>query len=211
MREFLKDGLEPLSYLIYAVAVFLAIRKNSSIHKAILACYYIVAAVIIFIACYSTSEHLNRILYNIFFFSTISVFSYYFKPLVSSHTKKTVINIIFCINLVAFVVLNVVTSKLVDINNYYYGITYLSIVVFALLYFEDLLRHVNELSILHRFDFWLVSGYLLFFLSCFFIIFLYDNVDIKLRATLWSFQNGILFFSSVTTLLASLWIKQRRY
>jgi hypothetical protein len=79
------------------------------------------------------------------------------------------------------------------------------------MYFEELLRNVNEISILHRFDFWLVAGYLMYFLSCFFIVFLYDNVDVNLRAILWSFQNIVLCVSSVTTLLASIWIRQRKY
>ncbi len=211
MREFLKDGLEPLCYLLYTIAVMLSIKGSSSIKKIVLACYYVVAAIVIGIACYFSPVHLNRILYNLFFFATISVFSYYFKSLVSTKTKGMLINIIFCINLGAFAYLSLVTRHLTEINNYYYGITYLSIVVYAFLYFEDLLKNVNELSILHRFDFWLVAGYLLYFLSCFFIIFLYDNFDVELRANLWTIHNTILFISTVSTLLASIWIRQRRY
>ncbi|MEO7801975.1 MAG: hypothetical protein ABIR81_08250 [Ginsengibacter sp.] len=211
MREFLKDGLEPLCYLLYTIAVVLSIKGILSIKKIVLACYYVVAAIVIGVACYFSPVHLNHILYNLFFFATISVLSYYFKSLVSTKTKRTLINIIFFINLGAFAYLSIVTRHLTAINNYYYAITYLSIVVYALLYFEDLLKNVNELSILHRFDFWLVAGYLLYFLSCFFIIFLYDNFDVELRANLWTIQNTILFISTVSTLLASIWIRQRRY
>ena len=154
---------------------------------------------------------LNRIIYNIYFFITISVFSYYFKSLVSTKTKKDIVNLLFIINLILFINICIISHQLFEINNYFYAINYLTIVIYSLLYFHDVLKNVNEIKLLHQFDFWLVSGYLLYFLSCFFIIFFYENIDISLRATLWSLQNIILFLSSVITISASIWIYQKKY
>lgn len=211
MKDFFKNGLEPLSYLIYAIAIFIAIRKNKLIKKEVLFIFYLLAIVIILVACYTTNMLLNRILYNLYFFITISVFSYYFRSLLSTKTKKNIVNILFIINLILFINICLVSHQLFEINNYFYAITYLTIIVYALLYFHDVLKNVNEIKLLHQFDFWLVSGYLLYFLSCFFIIFFYENVDISLRATLWSLQNSILFLSSLLTMCASIWIYQKKY
>lgn len=211
MKDFFKNGLEPLSYLIYAIAIFIAIRKNKLIKKEVLFIFYLLAIVIILVACYTTNMLLNRILYNLYFFITISVFSYYFRSLLSTKTKKNIVNILFIINLILFINICLVSHQFFEINNYFYAITYLTIIVYALLYFHDVLKNVNEIKLLHQFDFWLVSGYLLYFLSCFFIIFFYENVDISLRATLWSLQNSILFLSSLLTMCASIWIYQKKY
>ena len=211
MKDFFKNGLEPLSYLIYAIAIFIAIRKNKLIKKEVLFIFYLLAIVIILVACYTTNMLLNRILYNLYFFITISVFSYYFRSLLSTKTKKNIVNILFIINLILFINICLVSHQLFEINNYFYAIIYLTIIVHALLYFHDVLKNVNEIKLLHQFDFWLVSGYLLYFLSCFFIIFFYENVDISLRATLWSLQNSILFLSSLLTMCASIWIYQKKY
>lgn len=211
MKDFFKNGLEPLSYLIYAIAIFIAIRKNKLIKKEVLFIFYLLAIVIILVACYTTNMLLNRILYNLYFFITISVFSYYFRSLLSTKTKKNIVNILFIINLILFINICLVSHQFFEINNYFYAIIYLTIIVYALLYFHDVLKNVNEIKLLHQFDFWLVSGYLLYFLSCFFIIFFYENVDISLRATLWSLQNSILFLSSLLTMCASIWIYQKKY
>ena len=45
-------------------------------------------------------------------------------------------------------------------------------------FFDQVLRNVSELNIHHQFDFWLASGYLMYFLSCFILILFYDNVEV---------------------------------
>ena len=212
MKDFLKNALEPLSYLIYAISVFVMLHKTKSVKKEVLFVYYLVATLLITIACYTHHDMVNILTYNVFFFITVCFFSWYFKSVLVSKPKKIVINIIFLINLAVFINISLVSHQLFGINNYVYAITYLSIVVYALLYFDHVLRNVNELNLLHQFDFWLVSGYLLYFLSCFFIILFYDNIEINQRAMLWSLQNIILFISSVFTLSGSLWIRyQKKY
>lgn len=212
MRHFFKDALEPLSYLIYAISVFIMLNKTKSVKKEVLFIYYLIATLLITIACYTPEDLVNRIIYNVFFFITISFFSWYFKSAVANKTKKIIINTVFFIHLAVFIKISLISHQLFEINNYVYAMTYLSIVVYALLYFDHVLRNVNELNLLHQFDFWLISGYLLYFLSCFFIILFYDNIEINQRAMLWSIQNIVLFISSVFTLSGSLWIRyQKKY
>jgi hypothetical protein len=211
MKDFFKNGLEPLSYLIYAISIFIMLRRNKSVRREVLFVFYLIAIVIIWVACYTTNIKLNRLLYNVYFFLTVGVFSYYFKSLVIRRFKKYIVNILLVINLVVFINTAIISLQHFEINNYFYAITYLTIVIYTLLYFDDVLKNVSELKLLHQFDFWLVSGYLLYFLSCFFIIFFYENIDINLRATLWSLQNIILFLSSVLTISASIWIYRKKY
>lgn len=206
MKEFLKDALEPLSYAIYTISVFLMLYKKKSVRKEVLLFYYFFAAIFISIACLTSDEHLNRMYYNCFFFITACVFSYYFKSLLTNKNQKKAINLFWLVHLIIFIKISLISHQLYEINNYVYAFTYLTVVVFALFYFENMLSNVNELNILHQFDFWLVSGYLLYFLSCFFIILFYDNVEIKQRAMLWSVQNIVLFISSLFTISGSLWI-----
>jgi hypothetical protein len=211
MRDFFKNALEPLSYLIYAVSVFIMRYKTKSAKKEVLFVYYLLATFLITTACYK-GELVNRLIYNFFFFISICFFSWYFKSLLVNKTKRTVISIVFLIHLAVFIKISLISHQLSAINNYVYAATYLSIIVYALLYFDHVLRNVNELNLLHQFDFWLVSGYLLYFLSCFFIILFYDNIEVNQRAMLWSLQNIILFISSVFTLSGSLWIRyQKKY
>jgi hypothetical protein len=123
--------------------------------------------------------------------------------------KRYVIVGLFILNLAMFVKLSVVSHQMLEINNYTYAITYGTIVIYVLLFFDQVLRNVSELNILHQFDFWLASGYLMFFLSCFFIILFYDNVEVKDKSILWSVQNIILLFSCLLTLSGALWINYR--
>lgn len=211
MKEFLKNGLEPFSYFIYCIAVLINLRRNKSSKTIFLFLYYLLAVICITIACY-TEEQVNRVLYNLFFFITICTLSYYFNKVFITRLKKNITIIIFLLHLVIFAHTSLVSHKLYEINNSVYAITYLSIIIYALTYFDQLLRNVSEMNILHNLEFWLASGYLLYFLSCFFIILFYGNAEVDQRGILWSIQNIILFLSAVLTISGSIWINyQQRY
>jgi len=210
MKEFLKDGLESLAYFIYAIPLFLMLKGEKSKGKEVLFIYYVASVFFILIACYTTDVNLNRIIYNAFFFFTICILSYYFIQILLGKTRKNIVRTLFLIHLVVFTIISFKSQQLLAINKHFYAFTYLTIVLYALIYFEQVLTNITELNILHQFDFWLVSGYLLYYLSCFFIILFYANVDEKLRSTLWSLQNFILFMSSVLTLSGALWIKYKK-
>ena len=212
MKDFLKNALEPLCYLVYALSIFIIPGKNKEGKKVVLFFYYLLASILIGIACYTPDNKVNRIIYNSFFFITISFFSYYFKCLLKGKWRIRTLAFLYSINVVIFINTTLISHQLLLINNYEYAFTYLSIVIYILLYFVQVLNNVTELNLLHQFDFWLVSGYLVYFLSCFFIILFYENIDIDQRALAWSIQNFILFLSSIFTLSGSIWIKsQKKY
>lgn len=206
MRDFLKDGLEPLSYFFYSIAITLLLLSKRTFKVGVLLIYYLLGSIFITIACYTPSDNLNRVLYNIFFFLTVAVFSLYFILVLESKLKKIIVQIVLLIQFLSFLYVNFIVNKLAGINNYTYGFTYLTIIFYCLLYFEQVLSNVTELNILYQFDFWLIAGYLIYFLSCFFIILFYENVEVNQRALVWSLQNIILFLCSLTTLGGILWI-----
>lgn len=210
MSFFLKDILEPLSYLIYTVAVFLILLNSKLIKIKVLFVYYLSAALLLFEACSTANVGLNNMIYNLFFFTTISVVSYYFRSLSFDKPKNIIISSLFFINVILFIKSNFIDQQFFQYNTGVYAITFLSIVIYALFYFDHVIRNVNELNLLHQFDFWLISGYLFYFLSSFFIILFYHNMNVAERGILWSLQNIILFLSSVLTLTGSLWIHRIR-
>ena len=212
MRQVLKDLLEPFSYLIYALAIFLMIRKRNSKGLKRLLIYYVLALPYITWAVLTRLVQINVTLYNCFFIITVTVFSGYFLSILRGRTKRAVIGIIFLINLVLFIKADLLYRGFLLIHTDIYAATYLSFIIYTLMYFENVITNVNERNLLTQFDFWLVSGYLLYFFSSFFIILFYDNIDVTQRALIWSLQNVILFLSSLVTLFGSLWIyRQKEY
>jgi hypothetical protein len=210
LREVFKDILEPFSYLVYTIAFLIMLNKSLPRIKKILFVYYLLAVPFISFGVFTTNAMANNMIYNIFFFITLCLLSWYFKSLLVNRTRQIVVNIVLLANVLLFIRYDVLFHGVFRINTLCYAITYLSIVIYALLYFEHLIRNVNELNLLLQFDFWLVSGYLLYFFSCFFIILFYDNVEVNQRALLWSLQNSILFLSSILTICGSIWISQKK-
>lgn len=214
-ESFFKNFLEPFSYLIYAIVFFLEIRRDRAFKKKVLFVYYLCAIVLLlvasFMAMYVTNQIDNTWLYNTFYLITVCVHSYYFYHLLNNKTKKYTAIFLLSINLILFIVYDIILEHFFNkFNGYIIAICFLSIVVYALLYFDQLLRNVNELNILYQFDFWLVSGFLLYFLGCFFIILYYESANIDQRGDIWALQNAIIFLSSVVTLTGYLYIHSRK-
>ena len=211
LESFLKNFLEPFSYLIYACVLFIKLRRDRTFEKKVLFVYYICATLLLlvasFLVIYTAEDIDNNWLYNIFYLITICILSYYFYQILNNRTKKYVVTFLLVINLVLFIVYDIMLKHFYkEYNAYVVAICFLSIVVYALLYFDQLLRNVSELNILYKFDFWLVSGYLFYFLGCFFIILFYQSAAIEQRGNVWTLQNVILFLSSLITLSGNLWM-----
>ncbi len=211
---FLKNFLEPLSYLLYTLLLLLVLNKNSKVKIKVLFGYYLASVILTYYASflsYAKTLGDNNYLYNLFFFLTISTFSYYFYNVLIGRTKKYIIVFLFVLNLFLFIEYDILLDQFNDTyNNYVTATCYLSLVVYCLFYFDQLLKNVNEVNILHEFDFWLISGYLIYFLGAFFIILFYKDKNEVQRAIIWSFQNIILFTSALIALTGNLWIKYHR-
>lgn len=183
----------------------------------VLFAYYLFATIIMFYASflviYTKKDIDNNWIYNLLFFQTICVFSYYFHTILINQNKKNIVKLLVLINVVFFMYFDVLLKQFFEsYNNYVFAVCFLTIVIYCLFYFEQLIKNVTEFNILHNFDFWLISGYLLYFLGSFFIILLYKDAGLEMRRTMWALQNIILFLSSVITLTGVLWINyQKKY
>lgn len=212
---FFKNFLEPLAYLLYTFLLLISIDRRSSIAKKILFVYYLAALFITYYANYlSFSKTLgdNNYLYNLFFFMTACIFSYYFYHLLRGKARKITVVFLLLLNIFLFIFYDIIHKQFDGTyNNYVTATCFLSIIIYSFLYFHQILKDVNELNILHEFNFWLVSGYLLYFLGSFFIVLFYSEFKTELRGVVWAFQNIILFTSALIALTGNLWIKYRTW
>jgi hypothetical protein len=205
LETFLKTFLEPFSYFIYAVVFFLKLLNDSTYEEKVLFVYYLCATTLSlaasWVVVFTPETVMNNWLYNVLYFVNICVLSFYFYRLIHTRLKKNIIIFLCIVNVVIFIIYDVVLGRFFsDYNQHVYSISFLSIVIYALFYFDQLLRNVSEINILHRFSFWLISGYLLYFLGCFFIILFYTTIPVLQRGFMWSLQNIILFVSSLIIL-----------
>lgn len=211
---FLKNFLEPLSYLLYTLLLILVLNRQSPMYRKVLFVYYVLVVIITYYAnflSYIKTHGDNNYLYNIFFLLTISFISYYFYRIITGKAKRYIIIALLLLNLFLFVEYDVIMSQFRNSYNHYVtAACYVSVVIYCLLYFDQLLRNVNEVNILHQFDFWLISSYLIYFLGAFFIILYYKEKSELQRAIIWSFQNLILFTSALIALMGNIWIKYHR-
>lgn len=213
MGDVVAKFLEPFSYFIYTVTFIISIGWKKNV-KQFLLLYYAFSTVIIFYAsllAYRKTLGDNNWLYNLFFLITVIALSYYFHETIANRCKKHLIQFILLVNILLFIWYDIILKKFwEEYNNYVVAFCFLSIVLYTFLYFHELITNVNEQSILLDFDFWLISGYLLYFLGAFFVILFYKNASVVQRSVLWGLHSGILFLSSVITLSGSLWMSYQK-
>lgn len=213
MESFLKNFLEPFSYLIYAVALGLEFKRNKLTREKVLFIYYLFATLIM---CYASIISLtygyNNWLYDIHYSVSIIVFTYYFLNILDNSQNKITVKILFTLALLIFIL-----TKIFSTTQYFNSIGtaffFLSVLICSFLFFRELLSKINEKNILLSFDLWLVSGYILYFLGSFFIILSYDYFSGKFNyeeqlilGDLWSIQNCLLFIASIISLGSHTWI-----
>ncbi len=208
MRSFLCNELEPFAYLIYVLAVVLQSRHDRSIRYKVLSVYYIGCAVFLYIGIVFFEE--NEWTYNLIFFANILVLSWYYFKLFDDETKKRLVIICSIFNAIAFVCTNIIYLRYDRYNDDIYGISFITIVLYSLLYLYQLLVNMKEEGLQLNFDFWLTCGYLLYFLGSFIIVLYYNHSkDYLARGDMWQIHNSILFICSAATLLVSLQISKK--
>ncbi len=210
MRTFLKDYLELVAYLIYTILLFFSFKKSGLLRHKVLYYYYLFATALLLEASVFF-EMDNNWNYNLLFLLTIIIFSWYFKNLFLYDIRKTVVNVFLGINIAVFIYYNVLRGQFFNsYNNYVYSVSFITIVIFTLMYFHQLLLNVKEESILLDLDFWLICGYLLYFLGSFFIILYYKDAPSSQRGNIWASQNIILFLSAIIALKGYSYIANRK-
>ena len=209
MEEFLKSFLEPVSYLIYAVVVYYFSKKDRSAKIKLLLGYYLFASIVLSIGQFVVD---NNWVYNVFFFITLNLFSYFFYHVLYLPNDKKIVLALYTCNASLFFINDVVLRQLWQENNYMRSFYFFTIILYSLLFLYETIKDVNETNILERFEFWLISGYLLYFLGSLCIVLYYKYPTLAQRAELWILQNLILFCSSLITGAGTLWLmKQKRF
>jgi hypothetical protein len=218
MISFARNFLEPFSYFIYALALFIEYRANKSGKSKVLLAYYIVATILITYACIVALDYNddNNWLYNIHYFISALVFAYYFNGILIKSLEKNFIRVLY-----ALVIVNLFFTGIMQTNNFFnsFGVAFffLCVVVSAFIYFYQILHYLSEVNVLRSFDLWLVTGYLLYFLGSFLVVLTYKYFTDKfveeqrfLLADIWAIQNLLLFICSIVVLIFQLWITYHR-
>lgn len=213
--------LEPLSYVLFTIALLLRTRIEKLAKVKVLIIYYLFAAVSFSYASWLVNKNQNNNwIYNLLLLPAVVSICYYFHETFYSRWNKTIVKFIIALNILYFVVKIILYGNLGIIDSSGYSLLSISVSFLSFVYFYQLLKHVNEYKAWTNFDFWIVSAYLLYFLGSFFIFLLYSNLTYnildtytreqrKLLTILWGVHNVLLFLSSITTLVSSIWITYR--
>ncbi|MBE7170618.1 MAG: hypothetical protein INR73_08505 [Williamsia sp.] len=219
--SFVANFLEPLSYLLLCGALVLQVLTHKRVEIEALAIFYLVAAAGLGYASWLADRRVNNNwIYNSLYLPALLVISFYFYRVLRSKKSKWVIRSLVLINGLYFIGRILFWGALLLIDNFGYALLSVSVTLLSFVYFYDVLSHVSESAIWQRVDFWLVSGYLLYYLGSFFIFLQFANLAYNILDTytdkqrapltlLWGVHNVLLFISSLTTLLGSIWIAYR--
>jgi hypothetical protein len=217
--NFLSNLLEPFAYLVFSIAFSLETRRDKTTKVKVLLVHYVLSTIYMsYAAAEVFYEQDNRWLYNLLCVQSAIAICYYFHQLFSSVKKKFIIKCLVVINVSYFLINNIVFGKLFLFDSIGYALLSASVSVMGFLYFYGVLTNVRIRQF--DFNFWLVSGYLIYFLVSFVIFLTYHNLtnrilntytseERRLLTALWGVHNVLLFLSAMTTLIGSVWITYR--
>jgi len=209
--------IEPLAYLIFSIAFFFETRVDKAIKIKVLLVHYSVCTILMAFATWKAfSEQDNRWIYNLVGLQSAVLICYYFLQTFKDERRKKAIRYLIIANVVYFVMNNLVFRRFFLFDSIGYALLSASVSIIAFMYFYDVLKNSTERRLWNDFDFWLVSGYLFYFLVSFAIFLTYHYLTNKILDTftdeernlltvLWGVQNVLLFLSAITTLSGSLW------
>lgn len=218
MDSFIKNELEPFSYLIYTIAIFLQANWEKSILRKVHFCFYFFSFIALSYAskiAWDETDN-NNWIYNIHYIVSSLFFGYYFFNLLISPTLKFLSLFLYSVSgLVLIITSYFVTGSF--FNSYGSALLFIIVVITCFLYFKQRFLRYKEEKVLLTFDLWIVLGYLLYFLGAFLVILTYSYFTNKLPpekqyllADIWAVQNILLFIASLLSLIGYLWVSSRK-
>ena len=223
MFSFITNFLEPIVCTIYFIILVLQYRFKRNTLLYLLFFYYAGASILLTFGALKVGPTGGS---NIWIYDLVSILASvligaYFYHLLQSPRKKRIVLLLIAIYLFYALARNVSLQGMRLFDSIGYSILSASVTIYVFMYFHQVLRNVNETSILKDFDFWLASGYLLYFAGSFIIFISYHYLTLKVlptytaqeRATLtalWGLHNLLLFISALSLLTGYLWINFRR-
>jgi predicted membrane protein len=221
--SFITNFLEPVAFLFYLAALLIYCRHHKTLSARQLSFYYFLIALL---QLYSSIQvNLNE-QGNIWVYDVVSILTsvfignYFYRLLQTPVKKKTVIILVL-----AFLVYAIYRQVTVEGQRLFdslgYAIVSASVAVYVFMYFHQVLKNVNEANILKEFNFWLASGYLVYFVGSFIIFVSYYYLTNKIIQTytraerdvltaLWGLHNVLLFLGAISLLIGSLWVTYRK-
>lgn len=222
MLTVIANFLEPFSYLLYLIGVLIHYRYSGWRSQQWLFLYYLLATLLMAYASYIVEVGTNNIwVYNATAFAGAVCIGSYFYQLLQSRLKKVVVLSLIGLYVVYAIVKNIALKEIHLFDSIGYSLVSASVAIYVLMYFHQLLTHITETNIFCEFNFWLASGYLIYFAGSF-IIFLsyyyftqkilntYTDEERELLTALWGVHNVLLFISALSLLLGSLWLTYRK-
>jgi hypothetical protein len=218
---FLSNILEPFAYLIFFIAVYLQLVKTGASSLRLLLFHYLVCTLLMTLAAWKAFYSQDNLwTYNVLWLQSAFFIPLYFHQRFRSRRKKWVIRALISINLLYFLINDIVYAQLFRFDSLGYSLLSVSISIVCFMYFYQVFTHVTEKPIWYDFNFWLVSGYLFYFLVSFAIFLTYHQLTSNILDTytseerhlltvLWGVHNCLLFISAVTALFGHLWITYR--
>lgn len=177
-------------------------------HKVLF--YYYCFSVVILLFGIVYVDIYNNWNYNLFFFATLLVFTWFYSTILRSKADRKIVYIFFVGSTLVFLYYNLLLFRFFSaFNSLVYATTFISVVFYALMYFRQSLLDIKEESILLNFNFWLNSAYLLYFLGSFVIVLFYEGATPRLRGDIWSVHNFILLFTTTIVLKGHLLISNK--
>lgn len=220
--SFFTNLLEPLSFLIYAICFSVRVKNDSAARTKVLFLFYITFTVLMAYASYIVFyKGNNNWIYNLSYLPAGICISYYFYKLFRSKEKKNAIKWLAAVNLVYFLIKNTLFSSISGLDSFGYSLLCVTIILIIFMYYHHVMNNITENRITYSFDFWLVSGYLLYFSGCFFIFLTWSYLTVRISDTytdeqrtlltmLWGVHNILLFLSATITLAGNSWITYRK-
>ena len=222
MFVFFTNFLEPFAFLFYFLGLFIYTRRAKQKTTKLLTFYYLIAFVLGLIGSFAVHFSDSNIwLYDIMALLTSIFLGRYFYQTLQSPAKKRTALILTIVYVLYAIYRNLTLEGDRLFDSIGYAIISASVSVYVFMYFHQLLKNVSETNLLTELNFWLSSGYLLYFAGNFIIFVTYyyftlqylkyeSRSDAELLTALWGLHNVLLFISALSLLIGSLWITYRK-
>ncbi len=197
------DIIAPLTVLCFTVLLFLS-KRNQITQPDYLLIYFLIAQGILnTLAPVLQSKGINNhLLYHLNCLLSEIIFTVYF--LMALEYKK-IVRFGFLVFVIFWIANIFWIQPYYKFNSYSYSLGAFLIVLYSLLSFLQLIRKMPVQKILSLKEFWILTGLLTYFGSCFFIFTSYNylsDINPKNVGILWKIHNVFLAFASVIFLNA---------
>jgi hypothetical protein len=215
------NWLEPVSYFLYLIAVLMYYSGKRTHRIRILIYYYLLATILMTVASsYVRYNRPNGAYYNVLMLVSLVTIGLYFDKILIARLPRLLIRYVIAAGIVYFLVRSIGFRKLDDFDSTGYSVVTVAVVALSFVYFHQVLRHVNERKITHSIDFWIVAGWLLYYLGRFFtfqtyeyltnkIMHTYTHEERRIMTLVWAVPNVFLFVGALLLLAGTLWISYR--